>query len=264
MHGYWAAPNMQYMRQLNGADLAPIFSSIANTTLVRAGSGADWRSQSRERPTRDLVADSCPGFKFRANHGEGRAIRPRVRSRARYGAPPARGRRRSIVGIRRSAAISTCASPPTAPGFISRRRSAGRRWSSCSPRCSSARATSISWSRPLRSAASRSRMRRSSRSSLTLRSRPPAGCSTSAPTSTTGCNAGRSTRCASSREAGTGGLKPYLHVRRGLWAKVTRALFFDLVALGEEREVEGRAMFGVVSMGTFFAMAPADQVRDFA
>jgi uncharacterized protein len=65
-------------------------------------------------------------------------------------------------------------------------------------------------------------------------------------------------------EAGTGGLKPYLHVRRNLWAKVTRTLFFDLVELGEEREVEGRAMFGVMSKGTFFAMAPADQVRDFA
>ena len=65
-------------------------------------------------------------------------------------------------------------------------------------------------------------------------------------------------------EAGTGGLKPYLHVRRDLWAKVTRTLFFDLVELGEEREVEGRAMFGVMSKGTFFAMVPADQVRDFA
>ena len=65
-------------------------------------------------------------------------------------------------------------------------------------------------------------------------------------------------------EAGTGGLKPYLHVRRDLWAKVTRALFFDLVELGEERQVEGRAMFGVSSMGAFFAMAPADQVRDLA
>ena len=63
-------------------------------------------------------------------------------------------------------------------------------------------------------------------------------------------------------EAGTGGLKPYLHVRRDLWAKVTRTLFFDLVELGEEREVEGRAMFGVTSMGAFFPMAPADQVRD--
>lgn len=65
-------------------------------------------------------------------------------------------------------------------------------------------------------------------------------------------------------EAGTGGLKPYLHVRRDLWAKVTRALFFELVAFGEEREIDGKAMFGVTSMGQFFAMAPANQVRDFA
>ena len=64
-------------------------------------------------------------------------------------------------------------------------------------------------------------------------------------------------------EADTGGLKPYLHVRRDLWAKVTRALFFDLVELGEERDVEGMAMFGVSSMGEFFPMAPADQVREF-
>jgi hypothetical protein len=65
-------------------------------------------------------------------------------------------------------------------------------------------------------------------------------------------------------EAGTGGLKPYLHVRRDLWAKVTRTLFFDLVELGEERDVDGEAMFGVSSMGMFFPMAPADQVREFA
>ena len=65
-------------------------------------------------------------------------------------------------------------------------------------------------------------------------------------------------------ETGTGGLKPYLHVRRDLWAKVKRALFFDLVELGEQRKVEGRAMFGVTSKGVFFPMAPADQVRDFA
>jgi uncharacterized protein len=65
-------------------------------------------------------------------------------------------------------------------------------------------------------------------------------------------------------EAGTGGLKPYLHVRRDLWARVTRALFFDLVERGEEREVDGRAMFGVVSAGAFFPMAPAEQVREFA
>lgn len=61
-----------------------------------------------------------------------------------------------------------------------------------------------------------------------------------------------------------GGLKPYLHVRRDLWAKVTRALFYDLVALGEEREVDGKAMFGVVSQGDFFAMAEASALREFA
>ncbi len=65
-------------------------------------------------------------------------------------------------------------------------------------------------------------------------------------------------------EPDTGGLKPYLHVRRELWAKVTRALFYELVELGEEREVDGEAMFGVVSGGMFFAMAPADSLREFA
>lgn len=63
-------------------------------------------------------------------------------------------------------------------------------------------------------------------------------------------------------EPETGGLKPYLHVRRGLWAKVTRALFYDLVELGEERDIGGRRMFGVVSSGEFFAMAPADSLKD--
>ena len=58
-----------------------------------------------------------------------------------------------------------------------------------------------------------------------------------------------------------GGLTPYLHVRADLWAKVTRALYYDLVDMGEERVVDGRAMFGIVSAGEFFAMADAEQVR---
>jgi uncharacterized protein len=64
------------------------------------------------------------------------------------------------------------------------------------------------------------------------------------------------------REPASGGLKPYLHVRGGLWAKVTRALFYDLVELGEERDIDGRRMFGVASAGEFFAMAPAESLRD--
>ena len=63
-------------------------------------------------------------------------------------------------------------------------------------------------------------------------------------------------------ESETGGLKPYLHVRRQLWAKVTRALFYDLVELGEEREIAGERMFGVASEGEFFVMAPADSLQD--
>ena len=63
-------------------------------------------------------------------------------------------------------------------------------------------------------------------------------------------------------EAATGGLKPFLHVRRELWAKVTRALFYDLVALGEERAVDGKQMFGVASNGEFFVMAEARALRE--
>jgi hypothetical protein len=63
-------------------------------------------------------------------------------------------------------------------------------------------------------------------------------------------------------EEGTGGLKPYLHVRRDLWALVTRALFFDLVALGETRHYMGREQFGIASAGAFFPMAPAETVAE--
>lgn len=65
-------------------------------------------------------------------------------------------------------------------------------------------------------------------------------------------------------EPETGGLKPYVHVRRDLWAKVTRALFYDLVELGEERDIGGKAMFGVASNGEFFPMAEASALREFA
>ena len=63
-------------------------------------------------------------------------------------------------------------------------------------------------------------------------------------------------------EAADGGLTPYLHVRADLWAKVTRALYYDLVEMGEVRVVDGREMFGVMSGGEFFSMADAAQARD--
>jgi hypothetical protein len=64
------------------------------------------------------------------------------------------------------------------------------------------------------------------------------------------------------RECVTGGLKPYLHVRRGLWAKLTRALSYDVVELGEERIGEDGRLFGVASAGLFFPIAPALALED--
>jgi hypothetical protein len=61
--------------------------------------------------------------------------------------------------------------------------------------------------------------------------------------------------------AAAGGLTPYLHVRADLWAKVTRALYYDLVDMGEERMIDGQPMFGLESGGEFFPMADAEQMR---
>lgn len=58
-------------------------------------------------------------------------------------------------------------------------------------------------------------------------------------------------------EAGTGGLKPYVLVRRNLEALVSRALFYDLAALGV---VEGE-WFGVWSSGGFYPMQKASEIE---
>ena len=87
-----------------------------------------------------------------------------------------------------------------------------------------------------------------------------AGCCAFAPMSTTGSSCDPAHRLRF-EAAADGGLTPYLHVRADLWAKVTRALYYDLVDMGEERVVDGRPMFGVASAGEFFAMADAEQVR---
>lgn len=59
----------------------------------------------------------------------------------------------------------------------------------------------------------------------------------------------------------SGGVKPYLLVRGGLWALLTRALTHDLLALGEMREMGGVEMFGVASSGTFFPIAAASDME---
>lgn len=58
-------------------------------------------------------------------------------------------------------------------------------------------------------------------------------------------------------EPGTGGLRPYLHVRRDLWARLTRPVYLELVERAEEREVAGERVIGIASAGCFFPMASA-------
>lgn len=45
---------------------------------------------------------------------------------------------------------------------------------------------------------------------------------------------------------------PYIHIRRGLWARIARSVYYDLVALGETREGAAERAFGVASDGVFF------------
>ena len=58
---------------------------------------------------------------------------------------------------------------------------------------------------------------------------------------------------------GAEGLKPYLHVRRDLWALVSRSLTYDLVEMGEEREIDGQRWFGLWAGGHFHRIAPAGE-----
>lgn len=61
-------------------------------------------------------------------------------------------------------------------------------------------------------------------------------------------------------EKGTDGLKPYVLVRDRLEALVSRALFYDLVNLGEVQSHEGEDWFGVMSGGVFWPMALANEI----
>jgi uncharacterized protein len=57
-----------------------------------------------------------------------------------------------------------------------------------------------------------------------------------------------------------GGYRPYVMVRAGLEARLTRRLYQELVGLGTIRDFDGAPMFGIESAGAFFAMAPAAEV----
>lgn len=59
-------------------------------------------------------------------------------------------------------------------------------------------------------------------------------------------------------------LKPYLHVRGRLEALVSRAVMYDLVALGETAFVDGRDMFVLRSGGEVFPVMPAEELERLA
>lgn len=63
---------------------------------------------------------------------------------------------------------------------------------------------------------------------------------------------------------GNDGVKPYVHVRGRLEALLSRAVMYELIALGEEIEVEGRLMFAIRSGGEVFPVMPAEQLAQLS
>jgi len=63
------------------------------------------------------------------------------------------------------------------------------------------------------------------------------------------------------QEPGTGGTKPYVHVRGRLEALVARSVMYELVALGEEMHIGGRRMFAVRSRGEVFPVMSMEELE---
>jgi hypothetical protein len=59
----------------------------------------------------------------------------------------------------------------------------------------------------------------------------------------------------------TGEPHPYVHVRRGLEARIERPVFYELVELAEERDGGDGPQLGVTSNGAFFPLGPAGAHR---
>ncbi len=57
-----------------------------------------------------------------------------------------------------------------------------------------------------------------------------------------------------------GGLKPYIHVRGRLEALASRPVLHQLIALGEEVEMDGQVMFALRSRGAVFPVMAVDQL----
>ena len=61
--------------------------------------------------------------------------------------------------------------------------------------------------------------------------------------------------------SGDGTARPALHVRRNLYARISRPLYYELVNRGETSVLDGTPWFGVWSGGCFFPMIEADALE---
>lgn len=60
---------------------------------------------------------------------------------------------------------------------------------------------------------------------------------------------------------GNKGVKPYVNVRGRLEAVLARPVMYELIAHGEEINIDGKAMFAVRSHGAVFAIMPVDELN---
>ena len=61
------------------------------------------------------------------------------------------------------------------------------------------------------------------------------------------------------RDAGTGEPQPYVHIRRGLEARLSRPVFYELVEMAEPRQTPDGQRFEVFSGGVWFPVAEAGE-----
>ena len=59
------------------------------------------------------------------------------------------------------------------------------------------------------------------------------------------------------RDSETGEPSPYIHIRRGLYARIDRKTFYRLVDIGTQEPLDGEPWFGLWSRNMFFPMIPA-------
>lgn len=62
------------------------------------------------------------------------------------------------------------------------------------------------------------------------------------------------------RDPADGEPAPYVHIRRGLWARIDRKTFYRLVEACVHEALDGTSWFGLWSGGTFFPVIPSAEL----